>query len=165
MAETALAASSSRARGTMRKRVVSLLTATALAFGGALLAPLAAQAAATPSFTAEVTENPNESIDIAIEGAGYDDVKALPGQTEPHAYFKLVEVGSDLSEVGQDDTAVSASVAEGGTLCDVLSVPIGRAHRASKLRGHLVAVAVVPDRVERLRAPAVRSIGTRCSRA
>ena len=78
---------------------------------------------ATPSFTAEVTEKADEGIDVAIEGSGFDDVQALPGQTEPHAYFTLVEKDADLSEVGQADTAVSASVAEDGTVSDVLSVP------------------------------------------
>ncbi|MGO1316802.1 hypothetical protein, partial [Microbacterium sp.] len=87
MAETALL-TPPRVRGPQhRKRAVSLLTAAALAFGGVLLAPLAAQAAEQPSFTAEVTEVANERIDIAIEGDGYGDVQALPGQSEPHAYF------------------------------------------------------------------------------
>ncbi|WP_119695751.1 hypothetical protein [Microbacterium halotolerans] len=114
----------SRVRGALhRKRAVSVLTATALAFGGALLAPLAAQAAEQPSFTADVTEVANDRIDVAIEGDGYGDVQALPGQTEPHAYFTLVEQGADLSEVGQADTAISAEVEPDGTVSDVLSVP------------------------------------------
>ncbi|SJM64459.1 hypothetical protein CZ774_12875 [Frigoribacterium sp. JB110] len=101
------------------------MTATALAFGGAILAPLTAQAAEQPSFTAEVTEVANERIDVAIEGDGYGDVQALPGQTEPHAYFTLIEKDSDLSEVGQADTAISAEVAPDGTVSDVLSVSAG----------------------------------------
>ncbi|MGO1850134.1 MAG: HtaA domain-containing protein [Microbacterium sp.] len=78
-----------------------------------------------PTFTVDVTEVANERIDIAIEGEGYDDVQALPGQTEPHAYFTLIEKDSDLSEVGQADTAISAEVEADGTLSDVLSVPAG----------------------------------------
>ncbi|MGO1316429.1 MAG: hypothetical protein ACTMIR_05285, partial [Cellulomonadaceae bacterium] len=78
---------------------------------------------AQPNFTADVTENADEGIDIAIEGSGYDDVQALPGQTEPHAYFTLIEKDSDLSDVSQTDTAISASIEADGTLSDVLSVP------------------------------------------
>ncbi|MGO2060629.1 MAG: hypothetical protein ACTH3U_07525, partial [Microbacterium gubbeenense] len=96
-----------------------------VAVGGVIAAPIAAQAAEEPSIMVGVTEVANERVVFAIEGTGFGDIQALPGQTEPHAYFKLNEVGSDLSEVAQDDTSISASIAEGGTLSDELSVPIG----------------------------------------
>ena len=67
-----------------------------------------------------------------IEGTGFGDVPALPGQTEPHVYFKLNEIGSDLSEVAQDDTSISAEVADDGTISDVLPVPAERARRSAK---------------------------------
>lgn len=46
---------------------------------------------------------------------------ALPGQSEPHAYFTVVERGSDLAGIGQADTAISATVAADGTVSDVQS--------------------------------------------
>ncbi|MGO2111012.1 MAG: hypothetical protein ACTH31_05315 [Pseudoclavibacter sp.] len=98
------------------------MVATGLAVGGALLAPANAHAAIQPAFTADVTEVANERIDIAIDGAGFDEVEALPGQSEPHAYFTVVEKNSDLSEVGQADTAVSATVSTDGGVSEVLSV-------------------------------------------
>ncbi|MGI6877756.1 hypothetical protein [Microbacterium sp. gxy059] len=124
MAETAVAAPPARGRGSQRgKRIAGLVSAVALALGGAIVAPTAAQAAETPSFTTDVTEVANERIDIAIEGTGFGDVKQLPGQTEPHAYFTLVEKDADLSEISDTDTAISASVQPDGTVSDVLSVP------------------------------------------
>ena len=84
-------------------------------------------------------------MDFAIEGSGFGDVTALPGQTEPHAYFTLIEVGADLSEVGQADTAISASIAEDGTspMCWTFRLTIWT---DEVVRGHLVAVAFVPVR-------------------
>ncbi len=126
MAETAAVARPVRARNAHgRKRLLGLAASMALALGAVVTVPVAALAAETPSFTAAVTEIPDERIDVAIEGTGYGDVVALPGQTEPHAYFTLIEKGSDLSGVGQADTAISASIAEDGTVSDVLSVPVG----------------------------------------
>ncbi|WP_162621955.1 LPXTG cell wall anchor domain-containing protein [Microbacterium suaedae] len=123
MAETASITPPSVRGAQRRRRAVGLLATATLALGGAILAPMAAHAATQPEFTADVTEIANERIDIAIEGDGYGDVQALPGQTEPHVYFTLTEKGSDLSEVGQADTAISAEVAPDGTVSDVLSVP------------------------------------------
>ncbi|HIY67392.1 MAG TPA: HtaA domain-containing protein, partial [Candidatus Agrococcus pullicola] len=77
----------------------------------------------TPSVSLDVTEVPEERVDIGITGTGFGDVQALPGQTEPHVYFTVVEQGSDLSNVGESDTAISAAIDEDGDLSDVLSVP------------------------------------------
>src|SRR5690606_31872996 len=77
-----------------------------------------------PSFTAESTVVAGESVSFAIEGTGFGDVKALPGQAAPHVYVKLSEIGADLSEVGQNDTSISAEVAADGTINDVLTVPV-----------------------------------------
>jgi hypothetical protein len=98
--------------------------AALLGVGGTVAVPMAAQAAETPQISLDVTENPGTGISIAIEGTGFGDVKALPGQAEPHVYFMLSEIGADLSEVAQTDTAISAEVAEDGTISDVLTVPV-----------------------------------------
>ncbi|MGO1507590.1 MAG: HtaA domain-containing protein [Microbacterium sp.] len=111
------------ARTAWSRNTIALVIATAVAISTPFAAAPAAMAAETPSFTAGVTEIPDERIDIAIEGTGYGDVKALPGQDGPHAYFTLIEKGSDLADVGQTDTAVSAAITTDGTVSHVLSVP------------------------------------------
>ena len=125
MAETATSALRARAdSGRPRKRgFLALVMAALLGVGGTVAAPIAAQAAETPQITLDVVETANTQISITIEGTGFGDVPALPGQTEPHAYFTLVEKGSDLSTVGQTDTAISASVTPEGTVSDTLTVP------------------------------------------
>ncbi|NHI17906.1 hypothetical protein [Microbacterium excoecariae] len=120
MAETVERPRPARAQ---RKAALGALTVAAIALGGALVAP-AAYAAATPAFSAEATETEGVGIDVAIEGEGFDDVVALPGQAEPHVYFTMIEKGADLSGVGQADTAVSATVADDGTVSETLSVPV-----------------------------------------
>ncbi len=105
------------------RRAASLLAATALALGGALLAPVAANAAAQPSFTADVTEVADDRVDIAIEGTGYGDVQVLPGQDGPHAYFTVIEKGSDLAAVEDTQAAISASIDVDGGVSDVLPIP------------------------------------------
>jgi hypothetical protein len=104
--------------------------AALLGVGGTVAVPMAAQAAETPQISLDVTENPGTGISIAIEGTGFGDVKALPGQAEPHVYFMLSEIGADLSEVAQTDTAISAEVAEDGTIDDVLDVPLAELDQA-----------------------------------
>jgi hypothetical protein len=123
MAETSVAAPPVRGRSARVRRGLLSLVATATLALGSLALPVVAQAAESPSFTADVTEVADTQIDVAIEGTGYGDVKALPGQTEPHVYFTLIEKGADLANVGQADTAVSASVATDGTVSEVLTVP------------------------------------------
>jgi len=124
MAVTAAAAAPLGARSAhRRRRLLGAAATAALALGSVVTLPSIAQAAQTPSFTTAVTEVADERIDIAIEGSGYGDVQALPGQTEPHAYFTLIEKDADLTGVGQADTAVSASVETDGTISTVLSVP------------------------------------------
>lgn len=126
MAETTAVARPVAARDAYgRKRLLGLAASMALALGAVVTVPVAAQAAVaeTPSFTAGVTEIPNERIDVAIDGSGYGDVQALPGQSEPHAYFTLIEKGADLAGVGQADTAISASITTDGTVSDLLAVP------------------------------------------
>ncbi|MGO2111013.1 MAG: HtaA domain-containing protein [Pseudoclavibacter sp.] len=73
--------------------------------------------------TTDVTEVAGERIDIAIDGAGFDEVEALPGQTEPHAYFTVIEKHSDLAAVEDTQDAISASVDVDGRVSDVLSIP------------------------------------------
>ena len=111
MAETAFAALRARNDGgrTRQRGILALVTSALLAVGGAVAVPAAAQAADGPHITVDVTEVADERVDVAIEGTGFGDVAALPGQTEPHVYFKLNEVGSDLDDVAQDDTSISAS--------------------------------------------------------
>ncbi|MGO1921410.1 MAG: hypothetical protein ACTH07_08585, partial [Microbacterium sp.] len=126
MAETAIAASPTGARSAQRRRrLVGLAASAALALGGAVVVPAAAQAAdaETPSFTATVTEVPDDRIDIAIEGTGYGDVPALPGQSEPHAYFTLIEKGADLADVTQGQAAISAGIDESGNVSGILPIP------------------------------------------
>ena len=106
-----------------RRRWIQKTAAAVAAAALAVVAAPAAVAAEPYSFTTDVTEVADQRIDIAIEGTGFGDVKALPGQTEPHVYFTLIQDGADLSSVGQADTAISASVAGDGTVSDVLSVP------------------------------------------
>ena len=78
-----------------------------------MLAAPAAVAAGQYAFTTEVTATADQRIDIAIAGTGYGDVEALPGQTEPHVYFTMIERGADLASVDTSDTAISAEVASG----------------------------------------------------
>ena len=111
------------ARRSWSRTAVSALMAIAVAVGIPLVSAPVAVAAETPSFTTSVTEVANERVDIAIAGSGYGAVPALPGQTEPHAYFTLIEKGSDLAAVEDTQAAVSAAVAADGTLSDVLSIP------------------------------------------
>ena len=111
------------ARHPWPRKALAVLLAAAVAIGIPVVSAPAAVAAESPSFTTSVTEVANERIDVAIEGTGYGDVQALPGQTEPHAYFTLIEKGSDLADVGQADTAISASVDADGNVSDVLTVP------------------------------------------
>ncbi|UOQ59958.1 Ig-like domain-containing protein [Leucobacter rhizosphaerae] len=79
-------------------------------------------APAVPTLSGVVTEFANDRVDIAVTGSGFDDVQALPGQSEPHVYVKLSEVGADLSTVAQDDPSLSTSVVD-GAISGVLSVP------------------------------------------
>lgn len=118
---------------------VSVLATAALVFGGMLLAPLAAHATTAadpsvepaevanettpPSFTTAVTEIPDERIEIAIDGAGFGDVQALPGQDGPHAYFTVIEKDSDLAAVEDTQASISASIDDDGRISDVLSIP------------------------------------------
>lgn len=82
---------------------------------------------AGPSITADVTENAETSIDVAVSGTGFEDVKALPGQTSPHVYVALVEKNGGFA-LEQSD-AISAEVVDGkisGTLT-VLAAKLDRA--------------------------------------
>lgn len=108
---------------TGRRLMQKLAAAIAAASLVVMIAPTAAVAAATPSFTTSVTAVADTRVDIAITGTGYGDVKALPGQSEPHVYFTLIERGSDLATVDTADTAISAEVTKNGTISDTLSVP------------------------------------------
>lgn len=105
-----------------RRRWIQKIAAVVASAALVAMAAPAAVAAEPYSFTTDVTETADQRIDIVIEGAGYDDVRALPGQTEPHVYFTLIERGSDLSAVESADTAISASVEPDGTVSEVLTV-------------------------------------------
>ncbi|MGO2746908.1 hypothetical protein, partial [Microbacterium sp.] len=123
MAKSSVAAVPARARSARgRRRLLSLVATTALALGSVAL-PVVAQAAESPSFTTDVTEVANDRIDIAIEGSGYGDVVALPGQSEPHAYFTLIEKDADLSDVTDTQSAISATIDADGNVSDVLPIP------------------------------------------
>lgn len=106
--------------------IAAVLVAGSLAMGGA-----AAQAvgqpvhanAAQPSLVGVATEVANDRVDISVTGSGFDDVKALPGQTAPHVYVKLSPKGADLSAVSNSDTAISTDVVN-GAISGVLSVPV-----------------------------------------
>ncbi|MGO2520063.1 MAG: hypothetical protein ACTH8F_08075 [Microbacterium sp.] len=124
MAETVFAAPPVGARSAQRRqRLLSLAATAALSLGSVVAMPAVAQAAETPSFTTQVTEVPDERIDIAIEGTGYGDVQALPGQSEPHAYFTLIEKGADLSDVTETQSAISATIDAEGNVSDILPIP------------------------------------------
>ncbi|MGO1539389.1 MAG: HtaA domain-containing protein [Leucobacter sp.] len=79
-----------------------------------------------PRIVVNTTEVADERVDFNISGEGFEDVVALPGQDEPHVYFTLIEKDTDLSEIsqGDSDAAISATVAEDGSVNDVLSVPV-----------------------------------------
>lgn len=110
-------------RQSWSRKALTLVLATAVATGIPLASAPAASAADAPSFTAGVTEVPNERIDIAIDGSGYGDVQALPGQDSPHAYFTLIEKGSDLGSVEDTQAAISANIDADGNVSDTLSIP------------------------------------------
>src|SRR5690606_12174700 len=132
--------------GPSRKRgLLALVMAALLGVGGTVAVPMAAQAAETPQISIDVTEIPGTGISIAIEGTGFGDVKALPGQAEPHVYVKLSEIGADLSEVGQDDTSISAEVAADGTIDDVLDVPLAELDQAKSYEVISYAVFCLPE--------------------
>ena len=111
------------ARSAWSRKTLALVIATAVAIGIPITSAPAASAAETPSFTTGVTEVPNERIDIAIEGAGYGDVEALPGQDGPHAYFTVIEKGSDLAAVEDTQAAISANIDADGRVSETLAVP------------------------------------------
>ncbi|WP_442416472.1 hypothetical protein, partial [Microbacterium gubbeenense] len=89
MTETALAARRARGDGGQfrRRGILAFVMTAFVAVGGVIAAPIAAQAAEEPSIMVGVTEVANERVVFAIEGTGFGDIQALPGQTEPHAYF------------------------------------------------------------------------------
>ena len=77
--------------------------------------------AAAPSISNTVAITPDTKVDVTVTGAGFEDVKTLPGQTSPHVYLALIEKGTDLSTFGQstDVPNITADVVEGaisGTL-------------------------------------------------
>lgn len=111
------------ARSAWSRKTVALVIATAVAIGIPLASAPAAIAAEMPSFTTAVTAIPEERIDIAIEGAGYGDVQALSGQDGPHAYFTLIEKGSDLAAVEDTRAAISANIDADGRVSDILLIP------------------------------------------
>src|SRR5699024_9973858 len=105
-----------------RKSAVGVVTAAALALGGVFATSTSALAAETPSITADVTEVPNERIEVTIEGTGFGDVVALPGQSAPGAYLTVVEKDSDLSEVADSDPSISATIDSDGNFSDTLDL-------------------------------------------
>ena len=110
------------ARKPWSRKPLALLIATAVAIGIPLSPASADAATGTPSFTTAVSVVPNERIDIAIDGAGYGDVQALPGQDGPHAYFTVIEKDSDLAAVEDTQAAISASIAADGTVSATLPI-------------------------------------------
>lgn len=48
----------------------------------------------------------------------------MPGQAGPGAYFTLIELGADLGEVSDTDTAISASIDAEGNVDAVLTVDV-----------------------------------------
>lgn len=87
------------------KGAVALVTAAFIAMGGLLSTSSSAVADSPPSMSASVTEVPNERIEVTVNGTGFDDVKALPGQPEPGAYLMVIDKDADLADV--TDTATS----------------------------------------------------------
>ncbi|WP_449277113.1 HtaA domain-containing protein [Leucobacter sp. GX24907] len=71
----------------------------------------------SPVVCATVTEVPNDKITIEVIGSGYEDVQALPGQSEPHAYLAVVPKDTDIDGLEQGDMLgeVSASIRPDGT--------------------------------------------------
>ncbi|MGO1798261.1 MAG: HtaA domain-containing protein [Microbacterium sp.] len=120
------------ARRPWTRKTLALIIAAAVAIGIPLVSAPAATAAETPSFTAQVTEVPDERIDVAIDGAGYGDVQALPGQDGPHAYFTLIEKGSDLAAVEDTQSAISASIDADGRVSGTLPIPAGELNAAAQ---------------------------------
>lgn len=53
---------------------------------------------------------PNEKVVVEVLGSGFQDVKALPGQSTPHVYLALVPKGIDLSTVSEDTSFSNVSV-------------------------------------------------------
>ncbi len=110
------------ARQSWFHKTLALVIATAVTIGIPLASAPAATAAETPSFTTAVTVIPAERIDIAIDGSGYGDVQTLPGQDSPHAYFTLIEKGSDLGSVEDTQAAILADISADGKVSDTLSI-------------------------------------------
>lgn len=110
--------------GSKMKGAVGLMTAATLAMGGLLAASNSAIAAGTPALTAEVTEVPHEGIDVAIEATGFDDVKALPGQSAPGAYLMVIDKEADLADVTDTATSISLTIDEDGNFTDALNMSI-----------------------------------------
>ncbi|MEJ6488292.1 Ig-like domain-containing protein [Leucobacter sp. USCH14] len=110
------------------RRVLATATMGLLVASGLALAPAAANAADAPTISGVATAVANERVDIAVTGSGFDDVQMLQGQSEPHVYVKLSEVGADLSKVEQSDTSISLSVVDGG-VSGTLPVPVAELDR------------------------------------
>ena len=70
-----------------------------------------------PSLQVDVVETAGVGIEVEVEGSGFENVAALPGQSVPHVYLALIPKGTDLASVGQDGTFpnVSADVAPDGS--------------------------------------------------
>ena len=114
------------------KGAVGLMTAAALAMGGLLAVSAPAKAAGDKAITAEVTEVPNERIEVAIEGTGFDDVSALPGQSAPGTYLMVIDKAADLADVTDTATSISAIIDEEGNFSDLLNVPVAELEEGSE---------------------------------
>ncbi|UOQ59959.1 HtaA domain-containing protein [Leucobacter rhizosphaerae] len=70
-----------------------------------------------PALQVDVSEIPGTGIEVDVTGSGFEDVKALPGQTTPHVYLALIPKGTDLADVGQGGSFpnVSVEIARDGT--------------------------------------------------
>lgn len=89
-----------------------------------------AAAKATKKIVLKVAEVAGSRVDVLVTGSGFDDVKVLPGQTEPHVYLALIPKGTDLDTIGQGGLYPNISVslpkdgAKKGTFAGTLTAPI-----------------------------------------
>lgn len=88
-----------------------------LSSAGGEQAPVAASQASGYSLQVTPKVTIGASLELQVTGAGFGDVQALPGQSEPHAYLALVPQDVDLSTIMQDSsyTNVSTAIRPDGT--------------------------------------------------
>lgn len=113
-----------RQHASKTKGAVALVTAACIAMGGLLATSSSAAADSSPNMSASVTEVPNERIEVTVNGTGFGDVEALPGQSEPGAYLMVIDKDADLADVTDTATSISTTIDEDGNFTDQLNVPV-----------------------------------------